>query len=104
MLSVSVPAVTAQEIPHLAVLIMAAVAAGALVRVVLCILAAFAVRKALSDTGEDAVAIRAHRLAVLQMILDALAMTSLFTSMRRALVRRRPPRALRKSTLPHQHG
>ncbi len=70
---VTVPAVAAQEIPHLAVLIIAAVVAGALVRVVLCILAAFAVRKALSDTGEDTVAIRAHHLAVLQMILGALA-------------------------------
>jgi hypothetical protein len=68
----SVPAIAAQQIPHLAMLIMAAVVAGALVRVVLCILAAFAVRKALSDTSEDAVAIRAHHLAVLQIILGTL--------------------------------
>ena len=32
--------------------------ACAVVRAVLCILAAFAVRKALSDTGEDAVALK----------------------------------------------
>jgi hypothetical protein len=69
---VSVPAVAAQQIPHLAVLIMAAVVACAVVRAVLCILAAFAVRKALSDTGEDAVALRAHHLAVLQVILGPL--------------------------------
>ena len=70
---VSLPAVApTQEIPHLAALIMVVVAAGARVRVILCVLAAFAVHKALSDPSEESAAIRTYRLAVLQAILGAL--------------------------------
>jgi hypothetical protein len=64
--------VAAQDVPHLAVLIAALVAVGALVRICLCILAAFAVHKALSDAGEDSPATRKHRLEVLRLILGAL--------------------------------
>lgn len=70
---VLVPVPIAQQLPHVAAVVMVCIVAGVFVRVALCVLAAFAVHKALRDATEDTESIRAHRLAVLQTILDALA-------------------------------
>ncbi|HEV2374503.1 MAG TPA: hypothetical protein VGS19_20370 [Streptosporangiaceae bacterium] len=67
------------ELAIAALITAAAVLAGAVTRIVLCMLAVSAARKTLENlpcAQADASAIRAHRLAVLKAVLAALAPTT----------------------------
>lgn len=69
-----------QDVSNIELVIAACVAVQVAVRLVLCVLAAFAAHKALNEpVGDDvdAQAIRAHRLAVLEVTLAALTLRRL---------------------------